>query len=126
MAKKLREIVESTHDMLYHAAHQFYSDAYPDLPRQGDHHYIAAQDYIADRLSDKFRALHPTANFRRIASRYAKKNIHDDRYESRLNDAKEKRRAAARIRPKAQKSKPAKRWDDYRPFYKTVRGTGSY
>lgn len=122
MAKPLRKVIKKPkHDPeMVKDAIRFYSDAEPDLPRHGRHHYHSAHDYVSDRLYDKYNKAHPKVDFRKVARHALKFHVSDDRKESRANDLNI---ARARIRA----ARPPKEAKETRPPVKKARrGIGSY
>lgn len=120
---------------LEHAAHSFYQDAHPDLPRQGNYHYAAAVDHVGGMLSDKylhhFKDNPSTAvdHFHKIAHSVVSRYSDNDTKESKANDRKREQAYQRSLKvktPKAKKPPVEKKWDDYKPFSKARKGTGSY
>lgn len=114
--------------------HDFAWDEYQrvghDLPSYGEGHHDAAHDHVTDRMYEKFHKSHPKVNFRK-ETKHALRGIHDDRKETRQNEAKQARREAARNRPpKVKKTKESEPWwkkAGYSvPLSKPRRGIGSY
>lgn len=105
------------HKELIDHARRHYSDIAPDLydsVPHGQGHHDAAHDHVADNLSDHFHKSHPHVNFRAVAKHALKHYVDDDRAETRANEAKQKRREAARNKPQ----KPLKAKKEPEPWWK--------
>jgi hypothetical protein len=124
---------EATEADMHREARDHYQGIAPDLYQavpHGQGHHDAAHDHIADHLHDKYHATHPKANFRAITKKALHRYVDDDRAETRANEAKEKRREAARHKPpRVKKSKiPEPYWKKAgynTPMGKPRKGIGS-
>jgi hypothetical protein len=111
---------------------QTYQEIAPDLMQAvpfGQGYYHAAHDHIADRLYDQFHATHKDVKFRSVAKAALKDWVDDDRVDTRKNEDKLKRRAAAAKRPaRVKKAKTPKLtwWQELGYTVKPRKGIGSY
>lgn len=103
----------SQHDIkhVHRKAEEIYQEISPDLPQHGDYHFISAVDHIGDRLSDKFRKLHPDADFQKIAHKAVSKYSSDDTDESNENEREGARKRLTAQRQQYWKNNPQARSD---------------
>jgi hypothetical protein len=109
--------IPADHEVLYHFAWDEYQRVGFDLPHYGNGHYDGAHDHVTDRMYEKFCETHPTVNFRQI-TRKALGNIHDDRKETRANEAKQNRRWAAAEKAKNAPPKAPRAKKEPEPWWK--------
>lgn len=142
MVKSFKEhVASSLHPSVEKAmerhADEVYQGAYPDLPHHGNFHFNSAVNHVADRVSDHFRQKLPSNerwpspgdlahHVERIAHKVVSKYSEDDTKESKANDKKRERAYQKSLKAKAKATPKPKNWDDYKPFSKARKGTGSY